>query len=143
MNLSRLILIFTILFGISSYGQTDTVNYPKVVVLDTDTVTIFTLEQSRELAKRNEQLKECDTLYSICESQLSEKDTVITTQQGKIKDLETAVGKYQDVVDNKDDLIGICEKEKLDLTDEVGRQKRHKWIAIISGGVVAILGILF
>ena len=143
MNLTRVILIIISFWTSFASAQSDSTKYPKVVVISGDTVTVFSMEQSKELAIRNEKLKECDTLNNICEQQIVEKDTIISAQEGKINNLESAVENYIVIGNNKDDLLGICELEKVDLVDEVKRQKRHKWIAIVSGGIIAVLGILF
>lgn len=143
MSLNRLILILALMLCQFSYAQSDSLKYPKVIIFDGDTVTVFSMEQSLELAKRNEQLKECNTLYTISESQISKQNTIVKTQKEKISNLEQIVKDYKDISNAKDDKLDICELEKSDLKEEVERQKKHKIIAIISGGVIAILGILF
>lgn len=135
------ILLFLLVF--SSFSQEDTTAYPIVRLYGTDTVTIFSMEQSRELAVQNELRKECYEERGILEQEIAQKDTIITNQNGIIENCEEQKQAYKKIAEEKDGLIQICENENKSLGKEVKRQKRGKWIAIGSAVIVGVLGILF
>jgi septal ring factor EnvC (AmiA/AmiB activator) len=128
-------LIKTMIFVFAlqlSYAQTIK-TYPSIIVLEKDTLVCFTTEQSKQIAVWNEQRKECVELRKNDNQKISELEKITTTQTGIISNLENEIIQHKKNLEDKDKLIGVCEDEKKSLTKEIRKQKRGKWIAIISG----------
>jgi Lhr-like helicase len=122
----------------SIYGQ----EYPKTSVIGKDTVLIFSQEQAKKIAQWNEERKYCIENEELLELLIKEKDTIIKHLSKQVEDFTIVEERYKDIIKGKDDLQEICEQEKKIIHKEVKRQKRHKWIAIVSGialGVIAII----
>jgi predicted nucleic acid-binding Zn ribbon protein len=136
--MNYLISFFVLLLTCISYGQV----YPKTSVIGSDTVLIFSQEQANQIAQWNEERKYCIENSELLKSEIQQKDTIINSLEGIINEFVVIEDKYKDIIRNKDELQDICNDEKNLLNKEIKRQKRHKWIAIISGitvGVVAII----
>lgn len=146
MNLKTCILTLIssvfICLSVSAQGENDESKYPRVVVLEGDTVIVYSFDQGRELTLWNEQRKECLELLEIEKLENTRKDTVIQLQDQKIYNLESANYKLTDISEAKDKKLSICESEKQDYKDEVKKQKTHKIIAIISGIVITIIAVI-
>jgi septal ring factor EnvC (AmiA/AmiB activator) len=128
-------LIKTMIFVFAlqlSYAQTIK-TYPSIIVLEKDTLVCFTTEQSKQIAVWNEQRKECVELRKNDNQKISGLEKITTTQTGIISNLENEIIQHKKNLEDKDKLIGVCEDEKKSLTKEIRKQKRGKWIAIISG----------
>ena len=128
-------LIKTMIFVFAlqlSYAQTIK-TYPSIIVLEKDTLVCFTTEQSKQIAVWHEQRKECVELRKNDNQKISELEKITTTQTGIISNLENEIIQHKKNLEDKDKLIGVCEDEKKSLTKEIRKQKRGKWIAIISG----------
>jgi Lhr-like helicase len=122
----------------SIYGQ----EYPKTSVIGKDTVLIFSQDQAKKIAQWNEERKYCIENEELLELLIKEKDTIIKHLSKQVEDFTIVEERYKDIIKGKDDLQEICEQEKKIIHKEVKRQKRHKWIAIVSGialGVIAII----
>ena len=78
----------------------------------------------------------------LLELEINQKDTIINHLEGKLSEFNIIEDKYKEIIKGKDDLQDICEQEKNILNKEIKRQKRHKWIAIISGVTVGIVAII-
>ena len=131
-------------------------NYPKTILLKKDTVIVFSIEQGKRLSLINEERKKCGEELLIVEKQLilkgrvagtdeeaNLKDTIIEGYKDKISsysEIENTLGK---IINEKNDLLGICEDEKDDLKKDIRKQKIQKWIAICSGVVLTFLGLIF
>jgi len=133
--LIALLLFFAVFMSHTAFSQGDSTLYPMVTLIDGDTVTIFSLEQSKELTKRNEKLKDCQRTNEITEQQLTERDTTIANLKSVIVNQEIVEQNYQIIIQEKNDLKDICEMEKGTLTKEVKRQKLRKWFAIVGGTI--------
>lgn len=133
----KLIMTF-IVISLNSFSQ----EYPKSIIIENDTVLVFTIEQAREITKRDVEREYCINEREILEIQLSEKDTIIKSLENKVFTLEGIEQKYIVIIKEKDELKKICEGEKKELNDEISRQKRHKWFAIAGGFILALAGIL-
>jgi hypothetical protein len=128
-------LIKTILFVFAlqlCYAQTIT-KYPSVIVLEKDTLVCFTTEQSKQMGVWNEQRKECVELRKNDNQKINELEKITITQTGIISNLENEIVQHKKNFDDKNSLLLICEDEKKSLTKEIRKQKRGKWIAILSG----------
>lgn len=143
MNLKDKVLILFILIGNFCFGQTDsTETYPKTIVIESDTFQVYTIEQSKQMIVWNEMRKEHQRLNEICEATLKDKNIVIVETEEKVRELERIVANKDGIIKEKDDLYRILEIEKKEAQKEIKRQKRHKWFAIIIGGVATTLAIL-
>lgn len=128
----------------SVFSQTDSLKkYPLMMVIDKDTVIVYSLDQAKELTLRNEQRKECLEVSEICEQQLIELDTIRKAQQDKIENLDLIIENKDTIIDKTNDNLTICEKEKAIKDKEIRKQKIGKWVAIASAGVIGIIGIIF
>lgn len=139
MNLNKYLIVF--LVGLSpfiAYGQT----YPLLSTYEGDTVLIFSIEQGRYLTKSNEERKYFENLVRECEQEISVHKEVTSNQDSVITNLQLVIDDYIIIVRTKEELIDICEIEKELLNDEVKKQKRHKWVAIISGSILTVLSLL-
>ena len=122
-NLSKIILfIFAFQFCFGQQKEIKT-KYPSVIVVGKDTLVCFTTEQSKKMGVWNEDDSE----------KISELNNISNTQKGLISNLENEVFQYKKNIQDKDKLISICEDEKKSLNKEIRKQKRGKWIAILSG----------
>jgi flagellar motility protein MotE (MotC chaperone) len=130
-----MMLLFAIFFSCNAFSQQDSTSYPIVTVIDGDTVTIFNLEQAKELTARNEERKDCLKTNAVMEEQLVERDTTIANLKTVIVNQNEIEQKYQTIIEEKNDLNAICETEKVGLKKEVKRQKRRKIFAIIGGAL--------
>jgi hypothetical protein len=102
---------------------------------------VFKIEQGRKLAQQNEERKKLIKLNDIQNKELIQKDSVIVYQQNLI-DNYVLIEKAQKVIINeKSKQIDMCDDEKVLIQDELKKQKRYKWTAIISGVTVNIITI--
>jgi hypothetical protein len=111
----------------------NTSKYPSVQVIESDTVIIFDLEQGRKLAIINESKKHLEQLNEIQLKELSEKDSIIVNQNAIIVHGDKIQKAYNSIIIENKNLEQLCQDEKKILTDEIKKQKRYKWTAIISG----------
>ncbi len=130
-NLSKLILfVFAVQF---CSAQQVKPKHPSVIVIEKDTLVCFTTEQAKQMGVWNEERKECVELRKNDNQKISELQKITITQTGIISNLENEIVQHKKNFEDKNSLLLICEDEKETLKDEVGKQKRGKWIAIISG----------
>ena len=137
-KMNYIISLLILIMSCSIYGQ----EYPKTSVIGKDTVLIFSQEQAKKIAQWNEERKYCIENEELLELLIKEKDTIIKHLSKQVEDFTIVEERYKDIIKGKDDLQEICEQEKKIIHKEVKRQKRHKWIAIVSGialGVIAII----
>jgi len=134
MNLNRCVAAFyAVFFASVAFSQRNAVEYPSIELKGSDTVIVFKIEQGRKLAQQNEERKKLIKLYDIQNKELIQKDSVISYQQNVI-DNYILIEKAQKVIINeKSKQISMCDDEKLLIEDELKKQKRYKWTAIISG----------
>lgn len=137
--LNRSLIVF--LLGLSpffAFGQT----YPLLSTYEGDTVLIFSIEQGRYLTKSNEERKYFENLVRECEQEISVHRELTKNQDSVITNLQLVKDDLIIIVRTKGELVEICEQEKELLNDEVKKQKRHKWVAIISGSILTVLSLL-
>jgi len=126
--------------GINVFGQN---TYPYVTVLDKDTVIVFSFRQGIELSLRNEDLKKYIKLNELNNKEIEFKDSLLIVQNKKVQEHRDIINAKDKIIENKDILISLCDDEKDILKKEISRQKRHKWIALGGGVLIAMLGIVF
>ena len=114
--------------------------YSQKIVLDSngDTTICFSVSQGKYLLKKVAELEKCDTLKTVCETQLKE-------HKKYIKDKEKIIRNIVNISDNQNTMLKLKEGQidsiKLDLEKakkDVRKQKVQKWIAI-GGGIVVSL----
>lgn len=141
-NLNRYVMLFYAVFLASlAFSQRNATEYPSIELKGADTVIVFKIEQGRKLALQNEERKKLIKLNDIQNKELIQKDSVIHYQQNVIdtyKSIETA---QQVIIKEKSRQITMCDDEKVLIQDELKKQKRYKWTAIISGITVNIFTI--
>lgn len=141
-NLNRYVIAFYAVFLASlAFSQRNATEYPSIELKGADTVIVFKIEQGRKLALQNEERKKLIKLNDIQNKELIQKDSVIHYQQNVIdtyKSIETA---QQVIIKEKSRQITMCDDEKVLIQDELKKQKRYKWTAIISGITVNIFTI--
>ena len=132
---SIVILFFYIFIGFNALSQQSQSKYPSVSVINTDTVLIFTIEQSKKLAIINEDRKRLKQLNEINEKQLSQKDSIIQMQYNQLVNFDKIKRKYDVIVVEKESMKKLCDSQSILFEKEIKKQNRQKWIAIISGVV--------
>ena len=130
--------VFCILLTSDAFSQVNTSKYPSVQVIESDTVIIFDLEQGRKLAIINESKKHLEQLNEIQLKELNEKDSIIINQNAIIVHDDKIKKAYNDIIVENKKLEKLCQDEKSILMQEIKKQKRYKWTAIISGITVNI-----
>ncbi len=137
--MKNLISTLTFLF-IFQFAFTQVKNkYPSVILVNKDTLVCFKTEQSKQMAIWNEQRKECLELQKEDKKTIGELEKVSKKQVEIINNLETEITLHKKTIQDKNTLIQVCEDEKKSLNKEIRKQRRGKWIAIISGVGVFIL----
>lgn len=133
-NLTKFITcVFCIFLTFDAFSQVNTSKYPSVQVIESDTVIIFDLEQGRKLAIINESKKHLEQLNQIQLKELNEKDSIIVNQNAIIVNGDKIQKAYNAIIIENKNLEQLCQDEKKILSDEIKKQKRYKWTAIISG----------
>ncbi len=134
--------VFCLLLTSDAFSQVKTSKYPCIQVIESDTVIIFDLEQGRKLAIINESKKHLEQLNEIQLKELNEKDSIIINQNAIIIHDDKIKKAYTDIIIENKNLEKLCQDEKSILMQEIKKQKRYKWTAIISGITVNITTLL-
>ena len=138
-NLIKFVIcVFCILLTSDAFSQVKKSKYPSVEIIESDTVIIFDLEQGRKLAIINESKKRLEQLNEIQLKELNEKDSIIINQNAIIVHDDKIKKAYSDIIIENKNLEKLCQDEKSILMQEIKKQKRYKWTAIISGITVNI-----
>lgn len=116
---------------------------PHVSVINGDTVIVFSFSQGLELTMRNEKLKKNKELNKALNYEIVKKDSIIDLERNNNKKQQQIIESNYIIINNKDELIGLCEKEKEDLKRELKSNKIQKWVAYSLVGITALLGIVF
>ena len=142
-NLIKFVIcVFCLLLTSDAFSQVKTSKYPSIQVIESDTVIIFDLEQGRKLAIINESKKHLEQLNDIQLKELNEKDSIIINQNAIIVHDDKIKKAYTDIIIENKKLEKLCQDEKSILMQEIKKQKRYKWTAIISGITVNITTLL-
>lgn len=115
------------------YAQQIEIKHPSIITIEKDTLVCFTLEQTKQMIIWNENRKECVELRNIDNQKITELLNITGTQTSIITNLDNIIAQLKNNFEDKNSLLLICEDEKKTLKDELKKQKRAKWIAIISG----------
>jgi len=142
MKLNKHIILICVVFIASiAFSQHNVIEYPSIELKGSDTVITFKIEQGRKLALFNEERKKLIKLNDIQNKELIQKDSVIAYQRNVISTYKSIEQSQQVIIDEKSKQINICDDEKVLIKDELKKQKRYKWTAIISGITVNIFTI--
>ena len=132
-------ILFSVFFTQITYAQIKS-NYPKVMLVEKDTLICFTTQQAKQMAIWNEKRKESIELSKNDNQKIAELNNISITKDSIISNLENEVVQYKKTITDKESLIAICEDEKTSLKREIRKQRRGKWIAIICGvGLTALV----
>jgi hypothetical protein len=132
-------ILFLVFFTQITYAQIKS-NYPKVMLVEKDTLICFTTQQAKQMAIWNEKRKECIELSKNDNQKIAELNNISITKDSIISNLENEVLQYKKTITDKESLIAIYEDEKTSLKREIRKQRRGKWIAIICGvGLTALV----
>lgn len=141
-NLNRYVTAFyAVFFASLAFSQRNATEYPSIELKGTDTVIVFKIEQGRKLAQHNEERKKLIKLNDIQNKELIQKDSVIAYQQNVIDNYLLIERAQKVIINEKSKQISMCNDEKVLIEDELKKQKRYKWTAIISGVTVNIFTI--
>jgi hypothetical protein len=141
-NLNRCVIAFyAVFFASLAFSQRNAIEYPSIELKGTDTVIVFKIEQGRKLAQHNEERKKLIKLNDIQNKELIQKDSVIAYQQNVIDNYLLIERAQKVIINEKSKQISMCDDEKVLIEDELKKQKRYKWTAIISGVTVNIFTI--
>jgi thymidylate kinase len=114
-------------------SQHSMVEYPLIELKGSDTVILFKLEQGRKLALINEQKKKYEKLYWLQIKELDQKDSIISYQNEVIKNYRQIEQSQIVIINEKQSQVEMVNDESKILKNEIKKQKRYKWTAIISG----------
>jgi hypothetical protein len=142
MNLNRYVIALCAVFLASAaFSQRNATEYPSIELKGEDTVIVFKIEQGRKLAQHNEERKKLIKLNDIQNKELIQKDSVIVYQQNVIDNYLLIERAQKVIITEKSKQTEMCDDEKMLIEDELKKQKRYKWTAIISGVTVNIFTI--
>jgi hypothetical protein len=141
-NLNRYaIALYAVFFASVAFSQHNAIEYPSIELKGADTVIVFKIEQGRKLAQQNEERKKLIQLNDLQNKELIQKDSVIEYQQNVIDNYLLIERAQKVIITEKSKQIAMCDDEKVLIKDELKKQKRYKWTAIISGVTVNIFTI--
>ena len=142
MNLNKHIaLIYAVFIASLAFSQHNVLEYPSIELKGSDTVIMFKIEQGRKLALFNEERKKLIKLNDIQNKELIQKDSVIAYQQNVIDNYLLIEKAQMVIINEKSKQISMCDNQKVLINDELKKQKRYKWTAIISGITVNVFTI--
>lgn len=100
-----------------------------------DTTICFSVNQSKYLLKKINELNQCDTLRSVCETQLSYCDSVSESNKRIKFTMSEMMKSNRDLVSLYNMQVVNLEKQLQTEITNTNRQKLYKWIAIVVGSV--------
>lgn len=95
---------------------------------NSDTTICFSINQGKYLLKQVYKLKECDTLYSICNQQLLLSDSVIANQKINIDSYKKIVSNQYILISSKDAEIDMLDEKIKEEKKNVRKQKVYRWL---------------
>lgn len=132
-SIKLVICVFCTYLSSTAFSQSNVNKYPKVEIIESDTVIVFDLDQGRKLAIINESKKRLEELNAIQNKELTEKDSIIYNQSVIVTKYVKIEKAYDAIIVENKNLEKLCQDEKIILTDEIKKQKRYKWYAIFGG----------
>ncbi len=89
------------------------------------------------MLKQVYKVKECDTLYAICEAQKNLNDSILQKQKTNIDALKKIILNKNTVIAINENLISSLEQKISDAEKDTRTQKVYKWLAITGGAVLS------
>lgn len=136
-----MVFILISLVSISASSQVFNKKYPRQWVIDQDTVMCFTMEQSKELAARNEVLKGITKELELCDSQLvvlNETNNHLAIQVAVADSIEV---KYELIIAEKDKQLVLIRQEAVAWQEQAKKQRNQKrWAVGIGSAITGLLG---
>ena len=139
-----LMSLLCLMTACTAYSQS---SYPRVVVIDGDTVEAITRPQMRSLILLSYSYQECDSERSILSAQVGELQSVSTRQDSLFKATQEEIGGYDAEVRLLNGLIANKDSE-LKIDDRMLRRQKTRSIiggttgALVVGGISFLIGIL-
>ncbi len=128
------------LMGLSTFSQ---LKYPIAQIdVEGDTVMVFSLFQSRDMAKKIAGFKACKQNKTQLEIKIVRLDSVVGKQKSRIDDKDEVIARKDSIIGEKEIQINAHQSIVSDLDDEIKKQKTGKFIAIGAAVVVSIVAIL-
>lgn len=141
-NLIKYVIAFyCVFFASDAFSQHQAIKYPLIELKGADTVIIFKIEQGRKLALYNEERKKLQHVVEIQDKQLQQKDSIVLHQSNIIATYKSIDTAQLIIIDEKSKQIELCDAQKGILNQELKKQKRYTWTAIISGITLNIITI--
>lgn len=141
-NLIKYVIAFyAVFFASLAFSQRNAIEYPFIELKGADTLIVFKIQQGRKLAQQIEERKKLIKLNDIQNKELIQKDSVIVYQQNVIDNYFLIEKAHKVIITEKSKQIEMCDDEKVLIEDELKKQKRYKWTAIISGVTINIFTI--
>jgi hypothetical protein len=138
-NLNNKLFCFLCIFvSLNAFSQSNG-TYPKIEVINEDTVIVFDIEQGKKLAIINETKKKLEQLNNLQGLELETKDSIINVQNEIIVKLQEVDKSNKIIIEEKNKVEQVYKEENKLYSDEIKKQKRYKWLAIISGITSTIL----
>lgn len=138
-NLNNKLFCFLCIFvSLNAFSQSNGI-YPKIEVINADTVIVFDIEQGKKLAIINETKKKLEQLNNLQSLELETKDSIINVQSDIIVKLEQVDKSNKVIIEEQNRLEQVYKDENKLYSEEIKKQKRYKWLAIISGITSTIL----
>ena len=108
-----------------------------------DTTICFSIEKGKYLLKQVYRVKECDTLYSICETQKVLSDSMILEQKSNIEYYKKIVANKNVLLSSKDAEIDMLEAKVKTEQKNVRKEKVYKWLTVgVSACVTGLMAYL-
>ena len=133
--MKKLILISILFLGNFAYCQ----DYPKVIVVDGDTVFVFLKEQAKKMTTWDVEKNSCLELLSNCDSHISTLDSLLSLkEQGLIVYKQKDIV-YQSTLKTLKELNYMFSEENLLLEKQVKKEKRKGLFNTVIGVVITFL----
>lgn len=132
-SIKYIIAFYAVFLASAAFSQHNAVKYPVVELQGADTVICFTLEQGRELAKRNEERKMLLEVNALQGKEIAQMDSIINLQRSQISTYQSIDTAQQVIIQEVKKQVNMCDTQRALLEKELKKQKRYKWTAIISG----------
>lgn len=102
-----------------------------------DTIICFTIPQAKFLQKQVYKVKELDTLYSICNSQIANQKLIQDSLKKNILDYQRIIANDNQKYYLKENEVNSLNKAVSDLNRQLRGQKVAKWLAVGIGGALS------
>lgn len=102
-----------------------------VITPEGDTLTYYTNSELKKIATRIVRANECDTLYNICEQQLSLKDSALHAKDSALVAKDSVIANQNSIISLKEDIITGKDKEIDRINLHLDKaQRREKWLKV-------------